>query len=542
MAYQDYFSTAGLREQVAGATAPPPAIGANGQAIAPQRPMSVFGEKPWFADNQYSAGLATLKEPTARTGSNRYSGFDRGSSFDSSGIGDIAAGFGLSEADIPTGSGFLRDISDLKANYQSYNDRLSGSSPGLTKPGARTQDNSRREYGGLGGWTVAPQTEEQGRWWEPNSGGPGGGSYTGVGTVGRGIGQFNAQQDQEIQAAAQKYGVPANFLKAIIAHESSGDWDSNNYLNMNRPGSGPLMPYIGVYQNAANSRGFGSQFAQAKGNRMLQTEILAGVLRSQYDQLKSQNPSYDWLNVASYHYSGSPVPNGWTDEFQNLSNNKYVDNIRNWWNILEPGMGSNNGISGGGSLGGGTSGTGIGTQGIFGGKQWRVSQGHGPSEWSLGAGAYMYEYAKGVGVNGHPGIDYAMPAGTQVYIPKNGTVIRAGGSGSYYDVNGDRPGAGELRIQTSDGHLIIFGHMRNIPWKVGQQVTAGQLAGLTGSLNGDHLHLEVRVPGNTSTGWQAVDPEQYFSGQSIAYGGTGGTTGGMSTGAPSNKPWWEMYF
>jgi hypothetical protein len=49
---------------------------------------------------------------------------------------------------------------------------------------------------------------------------------SGVGKVSSkpGFGQFTADADKEIQAAAQKYSVPANFLKAILAREGSGDW------------------------------------------------------------------------------------------------------------------------------------------------------------------------------------------------------------------------------------------------------------------------------------------------------------------------------
>src|SRR5680860_878918 len=128
----------------------------------------------------------------------------------------------------------------------------------------------------------------------------------------------------------------------------------------------------------------------------------------------------------------------------------------------------------------------------------------------------MYGYAAGLGLpGGHPGIDYAMPSGTRVYVPVSGTVVYGGGSGSYRDYRGDGPGRGELRIRADNGHIIILGHMSWIPLVPGQRVTAGQYAGLSGSFNGGHVHLEVRVPGNTSTGWLAVDPGRYFGGVSI---------------------------
>jgi murein DD-endopeptidase MepM/ murein hydrolase activator NlpD len=151
----------------------------------------------------------------------------------------------------------------------------------------------------------------------------------------------------------------------------------------------------------------------------------------------------------------------------------------------------------------------------------------------------MYGYAAGLGVpGGHPGLDISMPGGSKLYIPVNGTVIYGGGSGSFRNASGDGPGMGELRIQADDGTLVILGHMLNIPWRPGQRVTVGQLAGLSGGFNGDHLHLEVRVPGQTSTGWKAIDPRTYFGNQSIAYGGSGptGSTGSYN----ANVPWWEQ--
>jgi hypothetical protein len=137
---------------------------------------------------------------------------------------------------------------------------------------------------------------------------------TSVGKVAslKGFGQFDAGADAEIQKAAEKYGVPANFLKTIIAQESSGDWNGNNRVSNIRPAMGGLLPYVGVFKTAADSRGLGHLWQP--GNRAAQIELLAGVLRSQYDQIRKTNPNYNWMNVASYHYSGRPTADGWADE------------------------------------------------------------------------------------------------------------------------------------------------------------------------------------------------------------------------------------
>jgi murein DD-endopeptidase MepM/ murein hydrolase activator NlpD len=64
---------------------------------------------------------------------------------------------------------------------------------------------------------------------------------------------------------------------------------------------------------------------------------------------------------------------------------------------------------------------------------------------------------------------------------------------------------GELKIQTDDGHVVILGHMGLITVPVGTRVEFGQLVGLSGGDNGDHLHLEVRHGGT-----RLVDPRQSF--------------------------------
>lgn len=483
-----------------------------------------------------------------------------------------------------------------------------------------------------------------------------------VGTVAKdpSFGQFNKDPRVygEIQAAAQKYGVPANFLQAIIARESSGDWERNNWLSNIRPNSGPLMPYIGVFKNAADSWGVGHLWQQAIGNRALQIEILAGVLRGQYDKLHGQNPSWGWLNVASYHYSGNPVPTGWQDESGNGTDAAYMRQIESWWKRLDQmagntwsnfsdigqsgGMGSPqnqkwapvnrydsfvasaaqkygvpanlikavmqfessgnpNAVSpqgatglmqvmpfhvngnraalydpmtnidvgtrilmenyrqygtwemaakaylgfgvdamgstpnsywarvksnwdelnanGSGMFGGATGGSGgmsLGFEGIWGGVSYGVSQENGEANSWTAANPRMYAYGAGLGITngGHPGMDITFPRGTKLYSPVSGTVISAGGTGSYGFYNQDRSGVGELRILLDNGHQVILGHMMNITVLPNQRVTAGMPVGVSGGFgSGDHLHLEYRIPGQqTSTGWRSVDPRQYITG------------------------------
>lgn len=341
----------------------------------------------------------------------------------------------------------------------------------------------------------------------------------GVGKVysGSGFGQFNAKQDQEIQAAAEKYGIPANFLKSIIAAESSGKLSDANWISNNRPQSGGLLPYIGVYKNAADSRGMGHLWGQAVGNSAVQAEILAGVLRSQYDQLRKQNPNWGWTNVASYHYSGQPVPNGWRDEFQNMSNNDYTAKVTNWWKSLDQKAGNtwNNYTSPSSQPSTGSSIGNIGS--IFGGTAPRISQEMGLTDFAVnGKGKDWYGYAGAYGAQGHAGIDYSMNPGGKLYAPVSGTVVRAGGSGYYTDERyGNAAGTGELRLKLDNGDEIILGHMGSIVPKVGQRINAGDYVGLSGTFNGGHVHVEYRKydpSAGTSSGYKALDPRVALQG------------------------------
>jgi len=162
-----------------------------------------------------------------------------------------------------------------------------------------------------------------------------------------------------------------------------------------------------------------------------------------------------------------------------------------------------------------TSGAGIAS--MFGGKVPPIMQEFGSTAYSTGEGAGVYDFGTQFGLNGdeHSGLDIAVPRGTQFTMPAglSGTVRIAGGSGFYKTNGGDAPGRGELRILLDNGYELILGHNDRIDVQVGQRVTAGQLLGLTGSSDGDHLHIEVRVPDrSTPSGWRIVDPRTLFGG------------------------------
>jgi hypothetical protein len=145
---------------------------------------------------------------------------------------------------------------------------------------------------------------------------------------------------------------------------------------------------------------------------------------------------------------------------------------------------------------------------IVGGASYSVSQPYGPTNFN-GGYSYCHSYGNFSGLT-HCGVDIAVPYGTKLYVPGKGTVTRAGGTGYFEDAY--NKAAGELRIKMShDGAEVVLGHMSKIALWKGQSVSAGTYAGLSGTMNGPHIHIEVRVPDSSfSSGFRTVDPMKYF--------------------------------
>lgn len=130
-------------------------------------------------------------------------------------------------------------------------------------------------------------------------------------------------------------------------------------------------------------------------------------------------------------------------------------------------------------------------------------------------GQPLYDYGRAYGLDGiaHTGVDVGIVAGTKLYAPKAGKIVCVGWSGSspdgsscgYFQDTGG--GIGRIQISLDDGSQLILGHCRSAVVSVGQRVEAGQQVGTSGGMNGDHVHVEMRVRGgNTSSGWLLVDP------------------------------------
>jgi len=89
----------------------------------------------------------------------------------------------------------------------------------------------------------------------------------------------------------------------------------------------------------------------------------------------------------------------------------------------------------------------------------------------------------------HPGIDIGVPSGTPIRAADSGRVIIAGWTGGYGNYT---------CIQHTATLSSCYGHQSSIQVSVGQNVSQGQVIGLSGCTGlcfGDHLHFEVRING-----------------------------------------------
>jgi murein DD-endopeptidase MepM/ murein hydrolase activator NlpD len=121
-----------------------------------------------------------------------------------------------------------------------------------------------------------------------------------------------------------------------------------------------------------------------------------------------------------------------------------------------------------------------------------------PSRWPLAVAGYVTRGTVGEGPYSepHPGIDVAVPEGTE---------IRAAGAGSIVEVGENEEYGKFLRLAHADGYETVYAHASRVLVARGQTVAAGSaiaLSGNTGRSTAPHLHFEVRRAG------AAVDPMQ----------------------------------
>lgn len=99
----------------------------------------------------------------------------------------------------------------------------------------------------------------------------------------------------------------------------------------------------------------------------------------------------------------------------------------------------------------------------------------------------------------HQGVDFGLPANTQVLAANGGRVSRVGNqslAGNFIEID-------------VNGRKELYMHLNKISVSIGQNVSTGQVIGLsgkTGNATGYHLHYEVRMNG------VAVDPTPYWQG------------------------------
>lgn len=165
-----------------------------------------------------------------------------------------------------------------------------------------------------------------------------------------------------------------------------------------------------------------------------------------------------------------------------------------------------------GAGGGGTPGS---MAAVWGGGDARINQEYGVVDPSVNQNIYTYGRDYGL-PQGHTGLDVGLKRGTQLYSPLAG-VIKIAGTGGYftdedYGDDGTSGKRGEIMIELANGDQVILGHTSQINVREGQQVSAGQLVGLSGSAAGDHLHLEVRQKQRDGS-FRLVNPHDYFGQQ-----------------------------
>lgn len=153
----------------------------------------------------------------------------------------------------------------------------------------------------------------------------------------------------------------------------------------------------------------------------------------------------------------------------------------------------------------------------WGGSSYEITQEYGVNLDSIDDDDYAYAATLGMPYGSHVGLDIGMPRGTAIYALNPGKVEFAGFSDSFrprpvWIKTRDNP---ETQ-QNESGHMEIYGHLWENTVSTGNEVREGQALGISGEQtirgtmspdgSGPHLHFELRKPGNTQSGWQAVNP------------------------------------
>jgi murein DD-endopeptidase MepM/ murein hydrolase activator NlpD len=119
--------------------------------------------------------------------------------------------------------------------------------------------------------------------------------------------------------------------------------------------------------------------------------------------------------------------------------------------------------------------------------------------------AYPFGSTRGGTLRPHHGVEFNVPAGTQILAAASGTIVFAGPDSATL-LGATTNFYGNVVVIESDSSLdgqpvyTLYGHLSEVLVTVGQSVQAQQviaLSGATGVADGAHLHFEVRLGQNS---------------------------------------------
>jgi murein DD-endopeptidase MepM/ murein hydrolase activator NlpD len=119
--------------------------------------------------------------------------------------------------------------------------------------------------------------------------------------------------------------------------------------------------------------------------------------------------------------------------------------------------------------------------------------------------AYPYGNTRGGTLRPHHGVEFNVPAGTEVMASADGTIVYAGEDadiqfGPSTDFYGSVIIIQHGFTQNNQPVFSLYGHLSEITVKEGQEVKSGDMiarSGSSGVADGAHLHFEVRVGDNS---------------------------------------------